>query len=220
MGNMSGGMGNMSRVMGNMSGGMGGMSGGMGNMSGGMRNRRGRIRENKSIGSGDDANRLFVGGLSYETTDNALMQYFQNFGTVTHHNIVKFPDTGDSRGFGFVTFSNQMMVQNCLDLGPHNIQGKTVELRLVKDKDGKNKERASGGRDTQESRRSSQPRGGGGMSSAGGMGNMGVPPPVGNVGGGGGLGHVCSGGNWCGGGFGNTCGHDKKASAGMGMGNM
>jgi RNA recognition motif-containing protein len=46
--------------------------------------------------------KLFVGGLSWETTHDNLQRYFQRYGEVTDCCVMKNNETGRSRGFGFV----------------------------------------------------------------------------------------------------------------------
>lgn len=46
--------------------------------------------------------KLFVGGLSWNTTDMILRQAFERFGPVTEAKVVLDRETGRSRGFGFV----------------------------------------------------------------------------------------------------------------------
>ena len=50
------------------------------------------------------AKKLFVGGLSWETTDSDLMKAFALYGEVTEAKVITERDTGRCRGFGFVTF--------------------------------------------------------------------------------------------------------------------
>ena len=50
--------------------------------------------------------RLFVGGLSWDTDDNGLRDAFERFGTVEDSKVITDRETGRSRGFGFVTFTN------------------------------------------------------------------------------------------------------------------
>jgi RNA recognition motif-containing protein len=50
--------------------------------------------------------KLFVGNLSFDTTENDLQDLFEEYGTVTEVNLVNDRVTGRSRGFAFVTFSN------------------------------------------------------------------------------------------------------------------
>jgi len=69
---------------------------------------------------------LFIGGLSWETTIDGLQRYFSRFGEVVDSVVMKNPDTGRSRGFGFVTFSDPANVDAVLNSGPHQLDGRTV----------------------------------------------------------------------------------------------
>jgi len=53
----------------------------------------------------DTLGKLFIGGLSWDTTDEQFLTFFQEFGNVIDHIVMRNPD-GQSRGFGFVTFEN------------------------------------------------------------------------------------------------------------------
>ena len=50
--------------------------------------------------------KLYVGNLSFETTENDLSDLFAEYGKVTDVAILNDRETGRSRGFGFVTFSD------------------------------------------------------------------------------------------------------------------
>lgn len=50
--------------------------------------------------------KLFVGGLAWATTDDGLRQAFDRFGEITEAKVITDRETGRSRGFGFVTFSD------------------------------------------------------------------------------------------------------------------
>ncbi|KAF8606277.1 hypothetical protein BDV93DRAFT_521108 [Ceratobasidium sp. AG-I] len=50
--------------------------------------------------------KLFVGGLSWNTTDETLRAKFEEFGAVEEAVVTKDRETGRSRGFGFVRFRN------------------------------------------------------------------------------------------------------------------
>ena len=46
--------------------------------------------------------KLFIGGLSFETTDDSLREHFEKWGTLTDCVVMRDPQTKRSRGFGFV----------------------------------------------------------------------------------------------------------------------
>ena len=50
--------------------------------------------------------KLYVGNISFQTTNEELMQAFGQYGTVTSAQVVTDRDTGRSRGFGFVEMSD------------------------------------------------------------------------------------------------------------------
>jgi len=54
----------------------------------------------------EDITKIYVGGLTYSTTDKELWDLFANYGDVKNAYITKDRNTGDSRGFGFVEFGN------------------------------------------------------------------------------------------------------------------
>jgi RNA recognition motif-containing protein len=51
--------------------------------------------------------KLYVGNLSYETTENDLRDLFAQSGTVNEVALIKDRDTGSSKGFAFVTMNSQ-----------------------------------------------------------------------------------------------------------------
>uniref|UniRef100_T1JIY3 RRM domain-containing protein n=1 Tax=Strigamia maritima TaxID=126957 RepID=T1JIY3_STRMM len=71
--------------------------------------------------------KLFVGGLSWETTQDTLCRFFTRFGEVIDCVVMKNNETGRSRGFGFVTFKDPGCVQVVLSSGPHSLDGRTID---------------------------------------------------------------------------------------------
>ena len=50
--------------------------------------------------------KLFVGGISFDTTDEAMNEYFARYGTITDCVVIK-EQSGKSKGFGFVTYETE-----------------------------------------------------------------------------------------------------------------
>lgn len=74
----------------------------------------------------EEQGKIFVGGLSWETTQDGLLNYFSRFGEVVD-SVVMCNETGRSRGFGFVTFRDPSCVATVLAGGPHQLDGRTVD---------------------------------------------------------------------------------------------
>ncbi|XP_051767923.1 heterogeneous nuclear ribonucleoprotein A1a isoform X3 [Chanodichthys erythropterus] len=71
--------------------------------------------------------KLFIGGLSFETTDESLRAHFEQWGTLTDCVVMRDPNTKRSRGFGFVTYSSVGEVDAAMDARPHKVDGRAVE---------------------------------------------------------------------------------------------
>lgn len=119
--------------------------------------------------------KLYVGNISFNTSDQDLEELFGSVGTVQSANIVEDRETGRSRGFGFVEMSSKEEGEAAIE----QLNGKEIDGRELKVNEAKPRENRGGG-------------GGGGRGGYGGGG--------GNRGGGGGYGG--GGGNRGGGGGG------------------
>uniref|UniRef100_A0A8C8TNI7 Heterogeneous nuclear ribonucleoprotein A3 n=1 Tax=Peromyscus maniculatus bairdii TaxID=230844 RepID=A0A8C8TNI7_PERMB len=71
--------------------------------------------------------KLFIGGLSFETTDDSLREHFEKWGTLTDFVVMRDPQTKRSRGFGFVTYSCVEEVDAAMCARPHKVDGHVVE---------------------------------------------------------------------------------------------
>jgi len=74
-----------------------------------------------------DQAKLFVGGISWETSEEKLKDYFGQYGDVLQVNIMRDKATGRPRGFGFVLFSDPSVVDAVLQ-DKHTIDGRPVRL--------------------------------------------------------------------------------------------
>lgn len=71
--------------------------------------------------------RLYVGGLSYQTTERDLTSLFEQVGPVTSATVITDRDTGRSKGFGFVEMGNAQDGQNAIS----QINGTTLAERTI-----------------------------------------------------------------------------------------
>ncbi|KAI1710933.1 RNA recognition motif domain-containing protein [Ditylenchus destructor] len=72
--------------------------------------------------------KLFVGGLSKETSVETLREYFSKFGDIAECAIPRNSDNS-SRGFGFVIFKSQESINDVLKLTAHYIDNKQVDVK-------------------------------------------------------------------------------------------
>jgi RNA recognition motif-containing protein len=86
--------------------------------------------------------KLYVGNLSFETSDQDLEQLFSQSGTVESARIINDRDTGRSRGFGFVEMSSKNEGENAIsDFNGKEINGRSLVVNEAKQRE----DRGSGG---------------------------------------------------------------------------
>ncbi|MCC7373006.1 MAG: RNA-binding protein [Verrucomicrobiales bacterium] len=123
-------------------------------------------------------NKLYVGNLSFNTTENDLHDAFAAHGTVVEANLMVDRETGRPRGFGFVTMSSPEEAQKAIDaLNGSTLDGRPLTVNIARPRE----ERPPGG-------------GGGGGRGFGGGGGGGGGGRGGYGGGGGGRGGGGGGG--------------------------
>ncbi|XP_034390042.1 glycine-rich RNA-binding protein 10-like [Cyclopterus lumpus] len=143
-----------------------------------------------------DEGKLFVGGLSSDTTDESLAEAFGKYGAIENCVVIMDRETNRSRGFGFVTYVNPEDAKDAKDA----MDGKDLDRRQIRvNEAGKGRGGRGGGG------RGGGGYGGGGGGYGGGGGGYGGGGGRGSYGGGGGRGSY-GGGNqsYGGGGWGNT----------------
>ena len=112
--------------------------------------------------------KLYVGNLSFNTSESQLREMFSAFGDVTSAALVMDRDTGRPRGFGFVEFSNDEHAKAAIN----GMNGKNVDGRDLTVNEARPREGGGGGR--------------GGFGGGGGGGGRGGRGGYGGGGGGGG----------------------------------
>ncbi|KAJ4788041.1 Glycine rich RNA binding protein [Rhynchospora pubera] len=73
--------------------------------------------------------RCFVGGLAWATDDRSLEEAFKQFGEILESKIINDRETGRSRGFGFVTFSNEQAMRDAIDaMNGQELDGRSITV--------------------------------------------------------------------------------------------
>lgn len=78
--------------------------------------------------------KLFIGGISWETNEDRLRDYFQAFGEVVEAVIMKDRATGRARGFGFVIFADPAVAERVVKQ-KHLLDGRAVEAKKAVPRD-------------------------------------------------------------------------------------
>ena len=92
--------------------------------------------------------KIFVGGLAWATDDHGLAAAFERFGTIEEARVITDRDTGRSRGFGFVTFSDDAACQAAIqEMDGSELEGRTINVNEARDRAPRGGGGGGGGRD-------------------------------------------------------------------------
>ncbi len=92
------------------------------------------------------AKKLFVGGLSWDTTDDGLRQAFASYGEISEAKVITDRDTGRSRGFGFVTFAQDEDAKTAMaKMDGTSLDGKNIKVNEAQEKSPRGGGRPGGG---------------------------------------------------------------------------
>ncbi|XP_044076601.1 cold inducible RNA binding protein a isoform X7 [Siniperca chuatsi] len=75
-----------------------------------------------------DEGKLFIGGLSFETSEDTLASAFGKYGTIEKVDVIRDKETGRSRGFGFVKYDNAEDAKDALNA----MNGKSLDGRVIR----------------------------------------------------------------------------------------
>jgi RNA recognition motif-containing protein len=90
------------------------------------------------------AKKLYVGGLSYDTTENSLREYFSQAGNVESAAVITDKMTGRSKGFGFVEMTTDDEAQKAIEMfNGKDFEGRSLTVNEARPKEERPK---SGGR--------------------------------------------------------------------------
>ena len=90
--------------------------------------------------------KLFVGNLSFNTTENDLQDAFAAHGTVVEANLMTDRMTGRPRGFGFVTMSSEAEAQSAQSaLNGHDLDGRALTVNVARPREERSAGSGGGG---------------------------------------------------------------------------
>ncbi len=99
--------------------------------------------------------KIYVGNLSFDTTDEELSKLFQTYGRVDSARVITDKFTGRSRGFGFVEMSNNEEADKAIaELNGKSAGGRTIKVSEAQPRE----ERPRGGRSSSSARRGGKDR--------------------------------------------------------------
>ena len=76
---------------------------------------------------------IYIGNMSFDTTEDKLRQAFESFGEVTNVNIISDRDTGQPRGFAFVEMAGKDEAMAAISgLNGQDMDGRTIKVNEAK----------------------------------------------------------------------------------------
>lgn len=109
------------------------------------------------------SNKLFVGNISFNTTENDLQEAFGAHGTVMEANLMMDRMTGKSRGFAFVTMSSPEEAQKAIEaLNGAQLDNRALTVNIARPKEDRPRGGGGGGGGDRGPRRDFRGGGGGG----------------------------------------------------------
>ena len=80
--------------------------------------------------------KLFVGNLDFKTTEKDLNEMFESFGAIEDVFVVKDHNTNRSKGFGFVTFTEDDDAQKAVsEMNEKEIKGRKITVNVAKERE-------------------------------------------------------------------------------------
>ena len=85
-------------------------------------------------------NKIYVGNLSYDVTEDGLQECFEKFGSIEEINLIRDKMTQKLKGFGFITYQDANSVEAAVELDGDELLGRPMKVSVAKER-----ERRSGG---------------------------------------------------------------------------
>jgi len=79
-------------------------------------------------------NKIYVGNLSFNTTQEELTDEFSQFGELTDVKLIIDRETGRSKGFAFLTYSSQDGMQAALEMNGREVGGRPLRVNQAEER--------------------------------------------------------------------------------------
>ena len=86
--------------------------------------------------------KIYVGNLSYDTTEDGLREFFAQYGNISDLKLITDFQTGRSKGFAFITFSSDEEGEKALEAKDQELDGRKLNVSTAKE----DSRRGGGGR--------------------------------------------------------------------------
>ena len=77
--------------------------------------------------------KIYIGNLPYRITKNEITDFFATCGAIEHVHIATDRQTGDSKGFGFVTFETKEAAEKAVKLNGTELKGRALRIDLARE---------------------------------------------------------------------------------------
>lgn len=77
--------------------------------------------------------KVYVGNLSYNTTEDQLRDFFSQYGTIEDVKLIIDFNTGRSKGFGFVTYGSAQDCENALAANSVDLDGRKLKVNIARE---------------------------------------------------------------------------------------
>ncbi|NCN10042.1 MAG: RNA-binding protein [Leptospira sp.] len=79
--------------------------------------------------------KIYVGNLNFRITEEAIRTVFSDFGTIQDCKMIHDRDTGNFKGFAFITFDTPESAQNAIDgMNGKDLDGRALRVNLAEEK--------------------------------------------------------------------------------------
>ena len=91
-------------------------------------------------------NKLYVGNFPYSVDESQLRDLFSEYGAIEELAMIKDRETGQPKGFAFITFAEQQAAEKALELNGNDLGGRPLKVNMATEKPARGGRGGGGGR--------------------------------------------------------------------------